>query len=79
MATDSKNFAAESGRYERHYHHSAFEEFSRDERRPAVLLLGALLIAALFFAIGIIVGQWISDADTHPNAPHTNSATMQSP
>ncbi|HEX8128619.1 MAG TPA: hypothetical protein VF527_05905 [Pyrinomonadaceae bacterium] len=41
--------------------HSAFEEFRRDERRPAVLLLGALVIAALFFAIGIMLGRWMAD------------------
>ncbi len=40
--------------------HSAFAEFNRDERRPAVLLLGALVIAALFFAIGIFVGRLMS-------------------
>lgn len=40
--------------------HSAFAEFNRDERRPALLLLGALVIAALFFAIGIFVGRLMS-------------------
>ena len=46
--------------------HSAFEEFSRDERRPAVLLLSALVIAAIFFAIGIMVGRWTSDSSSQP-------------
>lgn len=41
--------------------HSAFEEFRRDERRPAVLLLGALVIAAVFFALGIMLGRWMAD------------------
>ena len=49
--------------------HSAFEEFRRDERRPAVLLLGALVIAALFFALGIMVGRWMADARDAPAAP----------
>lgn len=43
--------------------HSAFEEFRRDERRPAVLLLGALVIAAAFFALGIMLGRWMADND----------------
>ncbi len=38
--------------------HSALEEFSRDERRTAVLLLSALVLAATFFALGLIVGRW---------------------
>ena len=41
--------------------HSAFAEFQRDERRPAILLLGALVIAALFFALGIMLGRWMAD------------------
>ncbi len=54
MSTHTENHRsrAESGR-----RHSAFDEFSRDERRPAVMLLGALIIAAIFFAIGIFVGR----------------------
>ena len=48
--------------------HSAFEEFRRDERRPAVLLLGALVIAALFFALGIMIGRWIADDGDAPAA-----------
>ncbi len=38
-------------------HHSAIDEFTHDERRPAVLLLGALVLAAVFFAFGILVGR----------------------
>jgi hypothetical protein len=38
--------------------HSALQEFSRDERRPAVILLSALVLSAIFFAIGIMVGRW---------------------
>jgi hypothetical protein len=53
MATDTQNYAGEH-----ETRHSALKEFSRDERRPAVLLLSALVIAALFFAIGLLVGRW---------------------
>ena len=47
-------------------HHSAFEEFRRDERRPAVLLLGALVLAAAFFALGMLLGRWMADTDNAP-------------
>lgn len=48
--------------------HSAFEEFRRDERRPAVLLLSALLLAATFFGLGIIFGRWTSERGSQSNA-----------
>ena len=53
--------------------HSAFEEFRRDERRPAVLLLAALVIAAAFFAFGILLGRWMAAADdaSVPRRPET--------
>jgi hypothetical protein len=65
-------------------HHSAFEEFRRDERRPAVLLLGALVIAALFFALGIMLGRWMAednDAPRHspPNTVNQSSAPPVAP
>ncbi|HYG12132.1 MAG TPA: hypothetical protein VD835_19450 [Pyrinomonadaceae bacterium] len=41
--------------------HSALAEFQHDERRPAVLLLGALVLAAVFFALGIMLGRWMTD------------------
>lgn len=53
MATDTQNYSSE-----RETNHSALAEFQRDERRPAVLLLTILIIAALFFALGIMVGRW---------------------
>ncbi|HYO99071.1 MAG TPA: hypothetical protein VER76_02555 [Pyrinomonadaceae bacterium] len=57
--------------------HSAFEEFRRDERRPAVLLLGALVIAALFFALGIMVGRWMTDDhDAPPGARRPPAETV---
>ena len=60
--------------------HSAFEEFRRDERRPAVLLLGALVIAAAFFALGIMIGRWMADdrdvpATRRPQAETTNRSS----
>lgn len=76
MAIESENFAAESKRDEQRHPYSAFEEFNRDERRPAVLLLAALLIATLFFTIGLMVGRWMSeDSARTTNAPPTNSVT----
>jgi hypothetical protein len=47
--------------------HSAFKEFSRDERRPAVLLLSALILSALFFGIGLMVGRWTAEPVSTPN------------
>ena len=55
MSTDSQKYSDE---VEKEGRHSALEVFSRDERRPAVLLLGGLIIAAIFFALGIIFGRW---------------------
>lgn len=60
--TDAHKYSEE---FEREVRHSALEEFSRDERRPAVLLLSGLIIAAIFFALGIMVGRWT----TKPAAP----------
>jgi hypothetical protein len=49
--------------------HSALEEFARDERRPAVLLLGALVIAAIFFALGIVFDRWTNNRNIHLASP----------
>ena len=58
--------------------HNALSEFSRDERRPAVLLLSALVIAAIFFALGIMVGRWTSDsANATKTIPVLNSAPIK--
>jgi cell division septation protein DedD len=85
MATDTHKYT-EQAEYESR--HSALQEFSRDERRPAVLLLSALVIAALFFAIGIMVGRWTaepgarsdvsSSAETNSSTPSTVTPTPQS-
>lgn len=60
--------------------HSAFEEFRRDERRPAILLLAALVIAAIFFALGIMIGRWMADDRDAPAARRPSTETVnQSP
>ncbi len=67
MSTDTKTYMPHA---DNSISHSAFAEFNRDERRPAVLLLGALIIAALFFAIGIFVGRLMSTQNA-PAAPQS--------
>jgi hypothetical protein len=78
MATDTHNYTEQADYESRH---SALKEFGRDERRPAVLLLSALVIAALFFAIGIMVGRWTAEpnaqSDISSNA-ETNSSKASS-
>lgn len=80
MATDTHNYT-EQAEYESR--HSALREFSRDERRPAVLLLSALVLAALFFAIGILVGRWTAEPSAAQvnasSSPATNSTVAPSP
>jgi septal ring-binding cell division protein DamX len=57
MATETTDQSAQHGKATRH---SALEELYRDERRPALLLLTGLVIAVLFFALGIMVGRWMT-------------------
>ena len=71
MSTETQKFAAPT---ESEPRHSALEEFSRDERRPAVLLLAGLLIASVFFAIGILVGRWSTGAGSIISAPSRPAA-----
>ena len=62
--------------------HSAFDEWRRDERSTAVLLLGALIIAATFFAIGIIFGRWTAANQTQGSnntRPASSSTPLPSP
>ncbi|HKR01258.1 MAG TPA: SPOR domain-containing protein [Pyrinomonadaceae bacterium] len=60
--------------------HSALKEFSRDERRPAVLLLSALVLSALFFGIGLMVGRWTAEPGPRPQAaPPGNASTASVP
>jgi len=75
MATDTQKYATEA---EREARHSALAEFGRDERRPAVLLLSALLIAVLFFAIGLLVGRWTAGPGSTSNAASSGTATQSS-
>jgi hypothetical protein len=78
MATDTQNYTAQ---VEHEPRHSALAEFSRDERKPAVLLLGALLLSALFFGIGLIVGRWTAGppAATPANSPGTIPTASTTP
>jgi SPOR domain len=71
MSTETQKFAAPT---ESEPRHSALEEFSRDERRPAVLLLAGLAIASVFFAIGILVGRWSTGAGVGVSAPSRPAA-----
>lgn len=66
MATETTKHTAQT---EQDARHSALEELYRDERRPALLLLGGLVIAVLFFALGIMVGRWMNtDNSSRPAA-----------
>lgn len=65
MATDTQKYSAQD---EQEPHHSALAEFTRDERRPAVLLLSALVLSALFFGIGLMVGRWTAEPNSRSNA-----------
>ena len=83
MATDTQKYAAKA-RAEREARHSALAEFSRDERRPAVLLLSALMLSALFFGIGLMVGRWTAEPGSRSNpvsvsAPSTTSTPAPTP
>lgn len=75
MATDTQKYASEA---EREARHSALAEFGRDERRPAVLLLSALVIGVLFFTIGLLVGRWTAEPDSKSNAASSGTATQSS-
>jgi hypothetical protein len=74
MSTDSEKYETT---IEREARHSAFDEFSRDERRPAVMLLSALLLSSIFFAIGIMVGRWTVEPTPQPDL--SASAPAQTP
>lgn len=79
MATETTKYAAQSDGEARH---SALEELYRDERRPALLLLSGLVIAVIFFALGVMVGRWISDDTTpkvSPPATPTTRAVSDTP
>jgi cell division septation protein DedD len=66
MATETTKHSAQADAEARH---SALEELYRDERRPALLLLSGLVIAVIFFLLGIMVGRWINnDTGSRPGA-----------
>ncbi|MBA3766128.1 MAG: SPOR domain-containing protein [Acidobacteria bacterium] len=71
MSTDTDKYDVED---EREPRHSALEELARDERRPAVMLLSALLLAAVFFALGIMFGRWTVQTNPQTRAPSDSSA-----
>jgi hypothetical protein len=71
MATDTQKYGAG---VEQEPRHSALAEFSRDERKPAVLMLSALALSAIFFGIGLLVGRWTATpAATQPALSGTTS------
>lgn len=80
MATDTQKYADQLDYETRH---SALAEFSRDERKPAVLLLSALLLSALFFGLGIIVGRWTAEPEqasvATPNSAAAQAAATPAP
>jgi hypothetical protein len=75
MATDTQKYDSQ---IEREPRHSALAEFSRDERRPAVLLLSALLLSALFFGLGLMVGRWTALPESTPQAASTTPPSTAS-
>lgn len=82
MSTDTDKYDVKG---ERESRHSALEELARDERRPAVVLLSALLLAAIFFAFGIMVGRWTVQtgsrvsSNTSTQTPQTSNAAASPP
>ncbi|HEY0320926.1 MAG TPA: hypothetical protein VGC66_08240 [Pyrinomonadaceae bacterium] len=75
MATETTKHTAQT---EPEARHSALEELYRDERRPALLLLGGLVIAVLFFALGIMVGRWMNtDNSSRPSATPASTPKPQ--
>lgn len=75
MATDTQKYDPP---IEREPRHSALAEFGRDERRPAVLLLSALLLSALFFGLGLMVGRWTALPASTPQAASNTPPSMAS-
>lgn len=76
MATETTKHSAQTDAEMRH---SALEELYRDERRPALLLLSALAIAVLFFALGIMVGRWMKTDDNTGPAAAPSSTPQATP
>jgi hypothetical protein len=76
MSTETEKYEVQPSR-DSETRHSALEEFARDERRPAVLLLGALIIAVIFFALGIIFDRWTTNRNLPATAPLKTTQTSQ--
>ncbi len=76
MAIDTHKYADQ---VEYKSRHSALEEFGRDERKPAVLLLSALLLSALFFGLGLLVGRWTAEPKASGVAPSSKLSTQATP
>lgn len=79
MSTETHNYITQS---EQEARHSALTEFSRDERRPAVMLLCGLIIAAIFFGLGLVFGRWTAEPKpgvsvSSPAAPAQASTKIQ--
>ena len=72
MVTDTQKY---TDQIEQEPRHSALAEFGRDERRPAVLLLSALVLSALFFGIGLMVGRWTALPDSTSNTASSAAAS----
>jgi hypothetical protein len=75
MATDTHKYDAPA---EEEPRHSAIAEFGRDERRPAVLLLSALVLSSIFFGIGLMVGRWTAVPDSTSNVVSSQPAPSPS-
>ncbi|HYG81735.1 MAG TPA: hypothetical protein VD861_15165 [Pyrinomonadaceae bacterium] len=76
MAIDTHKYADQ---VEYKSRHSALEEFGRDERKPAVLLLSALVLSALFFGLGLLVGRWTAGPNPASVAPTSKPSTQATP
>jgi hypothetical protein len=76
MAIDTHKYADQ---VEYRARHSALEEFGRDERKPAVLLLSALVLSALFFGLGLFVGRWTARPDATSSSPTAQATPAPSP
>jgi hypothetical protein len=76
MAIDTHKYAGEVDYESRH---SALAEFGRDERKPAVLLLSALVLSALFFGLGLLVGRWTARPNAPTVAPASQPSTQATP
>jgi hypothetical protein len=59
------------------FNREALVEATHDSRRHGLLLLLVLVVAVVFFALGIVVGRWTQPRDTPPPVPATQPANNQ--